>query len=70
MRNLLRGAVAALLLLAACAARDTYEDRIADLEWEVDDLRDRVEALEAATWPLDDWAGPLGTTWPGDDGGR
>lgn len=64
MRNAALGALAALLLLAACAARHDYEERIADLEWQVSDLADRVHALE---WPLDDGAGPLAPTWPGDD---
>lgn len=71
MRNLLLGATLALALLACGAAAHDYATReeLADLEWEVDHLRDRIEALEAQTWPLDDGAGPLGTTWPGDDGG-
>lgn len=77
MRNLLTGAALCLGLLAcgAAAAHQWDEGRIADLEWEADQLRDRVEALEAAVWPLDDFGplgpvGQLGTTWPGDDGGR
>lgn len=67
MKRILLGAVLALSLVACGAAAHDYATReeLADLQWEVDELRHRVDALE-----LDDGAGPLGTTWPGDDGGR
>lgn len=65
MRNLLLGAALALSLVACGAAAHDYATReeLDALYLKVEALEDRVAALE-----LDDGGGPLGSTWPGDDG--
>lgn len=65
-RSLLLGATLTLALLACGAAAHDYatRDELDALYLKVEALEDRVDALEA---PLGS-VGPLGTTWPGDDG--
>ena len=47
MRDRIAGALAAILILAACAAaRDDYEARIADLEARAEAAEDRLDEAE------------------------